>query len=120
MHARMPALRRPCSVALALLAAGCAQVPPDSFSAVPDSPMPAGMVIARQQREAEMNRAWQNRPLTQLVRTLGDPRLSLDIPGGGNPPGFVVVYGRDRATGCLDAFAVNLGTDPTVRLYSCR
>ncbi|HEY0825450.1 MAG TPA: hypothetical protein VGD76_16805, partial [Ramlibacter sp.] len=79
-----------------------------------------GSALARAEREATMNSRWRNRPLSELVRTLGKPMLTMDIPGGGTPPGFVVVYRPDAATGCIDAFAVTLGRDPVVRLYQCR
>jgi len=43
-------------------------------------------------------------------------------PGGGNPPGFVVVYGLDDRSGCIDAFAINAAVtrEPTVRIYADR
>jgi hypothetical protein len=109
-------LRHASAFALLLFGAGCAEVARDTRS----DPSPAGAMAMRQQREAEMNREWQNRPLAQLVAVLGKPRLTMGIPGGGNPPGFVVVYGEDGASGCIDAFAMNVGREPTVRLYYCR
>jgi hypothetical protein len=72
------------------------------------------------QRESVMNIRWQNRPLSELVSALGEPVLFLAIPGGGNPPGFVVVYGVDPASGCIDAFALVYGEDPMIRVYHCR
>lgn len=76
--------------------------------------------VSRQAREDEMNRQWQNRSLDELVGGLGKPILVMNIPGGGMPPGFAVVYERDTATGCIDAFAVNGFERPTVRVYYCR
>lgn len=67
-----------------------------------------------------MNQQWQSRRLSDLKAALGTPRMLLNIPGGGNPPGFVAVYGRDAATGCIDAFALLPGTDPVIRVYHCR
>ena len=67
-----------------------------------------------------MNRYWQNRRYSELVATLGQPRMLLNIPGGGNPPGFVAVYGTDPVTRCVDAFAMVYGSDPLVRVYYCR
>ena len=67
-----------------------------------------------------MNRAWQDTTLEQLLQAKGPPRLLLDIPGGGNPPGFVMVYPRDTASGCLDTFALSFGTPARVRSYQCR
>ena len=67
-----------------------------------------------------MNGQWQHRHFSELVATLREPLLVLNIPGGGNPPGFAVVYGRDALTGCIDAFALVYGRDPTIRMYYCR
>jgi len=67
-----------------------------------------------------MNQYWQNRRYSELVATLGQPRMLLNIPGGGNPPGFVALYGRDAASGCIDAFAMVYGSNPLVRVYYCR
>lgn len=111
-------LRRACALALVLSGAGCAQL--ERAAREPSQPAWAGGGSSREQREAEMNRRWQDQPLTQLVAALGQPLLTMNIPGGGNPPGFVVVYGEHDSTGCIDAFAVNAGRDPRVRLYYCR
>ena len=108
-------LARVCVLALVLSGAGCANVERASR----EEPQRAGAGM-REQREVEMNRRWQNQPLTRLVATLGQPKLTMNIPGGGNPPGFVVVYDEDGSTGCIDAFAVNSSREPTVRLYYCR
>jgi hypothetical protein len=105
--------------ALALLAAcGCAQVP----SQPPPTDLRARFegMQSPDGRERAMNQYWQNRRYSELVATLGQPRRLLNIPGGGNPPGFVAVYGTDPATGCIDAFAMVYGSDPTVRVYHCR
>ena len=75
---------------------------------------------ARQQRELAMNNEWHDRRYSDLVAALGKPRLVLNIPGGGNPPGFIVVYGSDPHSGCIDAFALMDGGDPTIRIYHCR
>jgi hypothetical protein len=99
--------------ALALLAGGCGMVP---RTAAPPEPVRA----ERAAREVQMNREWQNQTLADLLRDMGRPRLLLDIPGGGNPPGFVLVYARDAGTGCLDTFAVMYGVETRVRLYQCR
>lgn len=74
----------------------------------------------QQVHEAAMNQQWKNRPLSQLVTEMGHPKLLLTIPGGGNPPGFAAIYGRDPATGCLDAFALVYARDPIIRSYYCR
>jgi hypothetical protein len=76
--------------------------------------------VARHQREDEMNRIWQNRPLGELVAELGRPKMVMNIPGGGMPPSFAVVYGPDPGTGCIDAFAISSRGDPVVRIYHCR
>lgn len=76
--------------------------------------------VARQERETDMNRQWQNKSLAELTDALGRPKMVLAIPGGGMPPSYVVVYGPDPSSGCIDAFAVNLGGDPVVRIYHCR
>lgn len=74
----------------------------------------------RAQREGTMNLKWQSRSLGEIVGEYGPPRRILDIPGGGNPPGFVLVYGRDDDTGCLDTFAMVYGREPLVKMYQCR
>ena len=67
-----------------------------------------------------MNGQWQDRRYSELVATRGEPLLVLNIPGGGSPPGFAVVYGLDPLTGCIDSFALVHGRDPTIRIYHCR
>ena len=99
--------------AFALLVAGC--------SVTPRAPAPPDPVRAsRNAHEARMIGAWQDLTLQQLLHAKGPPRLLLDIPGGGNPPGFVMVYPRDPATGCLDTFALTFGPESKVRSYQCR
>ena len=100
---------------LALLSAACQQ-----FPWAPDDGSARGSDADRLQRETTMNSRWQNRPLSELLATLGQPLLIMNIPGGGSPPGFVVVYGIDPVTGCIDAFALVYCSDPTVRIYYCR
>jgi len=99
--------------ACVMLAAGCAVAP-----GAP--PLDESVRVGRATRERQLNDAWQNHSLRELVDTLGPPRQLLDIPGGGNPPGFVAVYGRDPGSGCVDAFAVMYGAVTRVRLYLCR
>ena len=99
--------------ASALLVAGCAT---DAHRAGAPEPVPA----ARVEREGAFNRLWQNHSLRELIDHWGPPQLLLDIPGGGNPPGFVLVYRRDEDSGCLDTFAVTYGDVMRVRLYQCR
>ena len=99
--------------AVALLAGGCSI---DPRMVAPPEPLRASHAA----REAELNQAWQNHTLAELLRGMGQPRQLLDIPGGGNPPGFVLVYPRDATTGCLDTFAVMYGREIRVRLYQCR
>lgn len=111
-------LRRVCAVAMILSGPGCAEL--EHTARQLPQPPGTGAGGMREQREVEMNRRWRDQPLTRLVAELGKPMLTLNIPGGGNPPGFVVVYGEDGSTGCIDAFAVNSGREPTVRLYYCR
>jgi hypothetical protein len=80
----------------------------------------AASAATRQNRELEMNRQWQNKPLSELLGTYGRPKMVLNIPGGGMPPSYAVVYGTDAASGCIDAFAVSSQGDPVVRIYHCR
>ena len=80
----------------------------------------ASNLAARQGREDAMNTQWQNQHLSQLVAARGQPMLVMNIPGGGMPPSFVVVYGMDPGTGCIDAFAVSHDRDPRIRIYHCR
>lgn len=77
----------------------------------------AGNRIAR---EAEMNQRWQNRRMSELLAVMGQPVLVMNIPGGGNPPGFALVYAPDSASGCIDAFAMLHEQDPRIRVYYCR
>lgn len=74
----------------------------------------------RAAREHEMNARWKNHTLAELVRVRGEPRDTMSIPGGGNPPGFISVYERDPASGCVDAFALVYGPEPVIRNYYCR
>jgi hypothetical protein len=74
----------------------------------------------RDAHEIAMNRRWQNRRLSELIGEMGAPTLFMNIPGGGNPPGFAAVYGLDRASGCIDAFAFVPAPDPIIRIYHCR
>lgn len=110
---RPPVPLRAALLACVLLAVACARLGPATG---PDGPLPA----SREAREEEMNRAWERRPLAELLKARGRPQLILDIPGGGNPPGFVLVYPRDAATGCLDTFAMAYGRITVVRTYQCR
>ena len=99
--------------ALALLAVGCSIDPKGA-----DAPEPPR--ASRAVREQQINQQWQNHTLRELVDRWGPPRQLLDIPGGGNPPGSVIVYPRDPATGCVDSFALTHGEVTRVRSYSCR
>jgi hypothetical protein len=114
------ALHKVPGLALALAAAGCACV--DDAADRQTRAAPGFDLAARGERELEMNRQWQNRPLADLVATAGQPQQTVNIPGGGTPPGFVVIYGVDQRSGCIDAFAINAGStrEPTVRIYYCR
>ncbi len=67
-----------------------------------------------------MNAQWVQRRLSELQRSLGRRPLILEIPGGGQPPGLVAVFGRDGPSGCLDAFVISYGRDPEIRSYTCR
>lgn len=99
-----------CITVTGVLSVACAYLPADHDSGE----------IANKSREFSMNQRWQKQPLSQLVAVRGKPRLLLDIPGGGTPPGFVAVYGHDPETGCLDTFALVYGVDPEIRAYYCR
>lgn len=99
--------------ALALLAGGCSVDPTWA-------PAPQQMRVSRAERERRINAEWQNHTLRELVDEWGPPSRMLEIPGGGNPPGFVMVYRRDEGTGCLDAFAIMYGEVMRVRGYLCR
>ena len=112
------ALGRAPALAIALAGAGCADLVADIERE--QHAYTVSNSSSRYQRELEMNRQWQHRPLSELVATLGQPRITMNIPGGGNPPGFAVVYGQDARTGCIDAFAVNASREPTIRIYYCR
>lgn len=80
-----------------------------------------GKAKLRSARADEMNAHWRGRSLEELVAALGQPTMSAEIPGGGNPGAFIVVYAdTDHASGCIDAFAVMPGTPPIVRDYHCR
>ncbi|MCM2251954.1 MAG: hypothetical protein NDJ19_06310 [Ramlibacter sp.] len=102
---------------LGLLATGCQHLGPADAH---HDPSRAASPALQLEREHSMNARWQNRPLSELVQALGEPLLILTIPGGGNPPGFAAVYDLDRTSGCMDAFALLYGHDPTIRIYHCR
>lgn len=104
---------RVAALGAAAVVAACALAPP-----APDEPAPSR--AGRVAREAEMNHAWIDHTLDELLLALGPPWRLYDIPGGGNPPGFVVVYPRDPASCCLDAFALAYGPQTRVRAYLCR
>lgn len=110
---RIPALL------IALLATGC-QTAQREWREGPTEEQAGAIGSPVAWREFGMNRRWQNRRLAELTSALGEPRLIMDIPGGGSPPGFVVVYGTDADTGCTDAFALLHGQDPVIRVYHCR
>ncbi|GAB3647590.1 hypothetical protein [Ramlibacter alkalitolerans] len=99
--------------ALALLALGCTMQPRRA-----DAPPPLN--ASRAAREAQINAQWQNHPVRELIARWGPPRQVLDIPGGGNPPGFLLLYPRDAGTGCVDTFSVLYGAVARVRSYHCR
>jgi hypothetical protein len=114
------AVRGAAALALLLVLSACAE---GEVQRIPRQPHPTFGSTAdpiRLQREAEMNRQWQNQPLAALVDAYGRPRMVMNIPGGGMPPSFAVVYGTDPATGCIDAFAVSASSVPLVRVYHCR
>jgi len=104
---------------VAVLAAGCQHLEPEWREGTSEADAAAAGTTAAW-REAAMNRLWQRRPLSELKFAMGEPQLIMQIPGGGNPPGLVAVYGRHRDTGCIDAFALLYGTDPVIRVYHCR
>ena len=113
------AVRAAAALALLLALAACAQ---GEIHRIPRPHPTLGNAanLPRSQREAEMNRQWQNQPLAALMDAYGRPKLVMNIPGGGMPPSFAVVYGTDPTTGCIDAFAVSAGSQPVVRIYHCR
>jgi hypothetical protein len=100
------------------LLGGCARTPGDAVAS--GSPADYQNLQLRQQRESAMNQRWQNHRYSELVAVMGQPVRLLNIPGGGEPPGFAAYYGRDAASGCFDAFALVNGEDPVVRVYYCR
>jgi hypothetical protein len=103
-----------------LVLAACQSAPPPVDDTATLAWPAMNALGARQARESAMNSVWQNQTLSELVAAKGPPKMVLHIPGGGNPPGFVVVFGTDPSTGCVDAFALTYDTDPRVRIYHCR
>jgi len=99
---------------------GCAEILREARTADQQTVLNRESARLRHGREAEMNQRWQNHPYSELVAELGTPARVMSIPGGGNPPGFVAVFEKDRATGCIDAFALMYGADPIIRIYHCR
>lgn len=102
---------------LAVIATGCAGLEP---LVTEEQRVQREVARARAQREGNMNLEWQNRTFNEIVKAYGPPRRILEIPGGGNPPGFVLIYGRDGHSGCLDTFSMVYGRDPLVKMYQCR
>lgn len=107
-------------LALSFAASGCQHLIEDTSFDNPTCEVGCDIATSRPGREVVMNRLWQNRRLSELRAKLGPPLMIMGIPGGGNPPGFVAVYGEDPVTGCIDAFAFTHGGDPMVRVYHCR
>ena len=111
--------RRHSILALTLAAAGCRDLPLEP--GFQDGPPPGPIAgESRPARESAMNQQWRNRGYSELIAAMGDPVLVMNIPGGGNPAGFVAVYGHDKVSGCVDAFAMVYGRDPAIRVYHCR
>ncbi|GAB3776986.1 hypothetical protein GCM10028796_55490 [Ramlibacter monticola] len=108
------------SLALLLCLGGCADVDVRRIPLEQHPNFGGASTAARAERETQMNRDWQNRPLTELLAAYGKPQMVMNIPGGGMPPSFAVVYGTDPDSGCIDAFAVSSKGEPVVRIYHCR
>lgn len=106
-------------VVMALLA-GCADLLREARTGERQASLDRELARLRLGREAAMNQRWQNRSYSELLAELGKPARVMNIPGGGNPPGFVAVFPRDGASGCIDAFALMYAADPIVRIYHCR
>lgn len=106
--------------ALAALLAGCADFLREARTGDPQAALDREYAQLRLGREAAMNQRWQNHHYSELLAALGTPARVMNIPGGGNPPGFVAVFPRDGASGCIDAFALMYAADPIVRVYHCR
>jgi hypothetical protein len=97
--------------ASALVVAGCQWALDDGAARGGNAP---------REREQAMNARWKDHSYSELIGALGQPQQLLHIPGGGNPPGFAAIYGRDPVSGCVDAFALVYGSDPLIRVYYCR
>jgi hypothetical protein len=113
---------RPALALAAVLLSSCQQMPIERTPPKRAKPTPIHHLSQNVQREATMTEQWQNHRYSELVAALGTPTMVMNIPGGGSPPGFAVVFGRDPRTGCIDAFALMYGggQDPVVRAYHCR
>lgn len=107
-------------LALVLGLSACAEGQVRRVSRQPHPTFGGASTIARTDRERQMNRDWQNKSLTELMAAYGRPKMVMNIPGGGMPPSFAVVYGPDPDSGCIDAFAVSSAGDPVIRIYHCR
>jgi hypothetical protein len=114
------AVRGASALAVVLAVTACAQGEVHRIARQPHPTFSAANTVSRSERETEMNRQWQNKRLSELVEAYGRPRMVMNIPGGGMPPSFAVVYGPDPASGCIDAFAVSSIGDPVIRIYHCR
>ena len=102
------------------LVCGCAEILREARTTEQQTAIDRDGAWLRHGREAAMNQRWQNHYYSELVAELGTPARLMSIPGGGNPPGFVAVFEKDRASGCIDAFALMYGADPIIRIYHCR
>lgn len=116
----MRAVRSTLLFACIALLSGCAEILREARTAEQQAAIDRASARLRHGREAAMNQRWQNQRYSELVAELGSPARVMSIPGGGNPPGFVAVFEKDRATGCIDAFALMYAADPIVRVYHCR
>ena len=119
-RALIRAVRSALLIACIALLPGCAELLREARTAEQQAALTREQAQLRRGREAAMNQRWQNHHYSELVAELGRPARLMSIPGGGNPPGFVAVFAKDRATGCIDAFALMYAADPVIRVYHCR
>lgn len=112
---RVCCLRFSPALACTLLLGACAGMP----VAQPDNRRAAEQ--ARNLHEKEMQMTWVNQPYEDLIKVFGPPNLIMNIPAFRPWKASVVVYeGSGKASGCIDAFAVEHASKPVIYDYFCR
>ena len=77
----------------------------------------------KHEREKMFLTMWKGIPYDVLVEAYGVPPVSMEIPGRADEVTFAVVYGKDGASRCIDAFTIIIdraSKERRVAGYFCR